>query len=210
MTNEYNILLRTARWFRRFRKRCGYGVHSPFAFAFITGVVYNDEAYYAYEPLRRDLEPSIARLGEYDTHSGLTEKDLRLLFRVTNWAEPTTILLQGASDATASYIRAARTSAAEFTSLPLPSQPPLPSVLVYCDSPAFIEGLLQEATSLCSDADGELTIIVRGIHSTPEHQARWEHLKASPLCVMSFDLGRFGIIIKRPKINPQHYVANYF
>ena len=38
-------------WLRRFRHRCGYGVHSPFAFQLIRGVVYERGEFYAYRPL---------------------------------------------------------------------------------------------------------------------------------------------------------------
>ena len=39
--------LRPLRWLLRFRKRCGYGIHSPFAFQFVTGVIYEKGAYFA-------------------------------------------------------------------------------------------------------------------------------------------------------------------
>ena len=47
-------------WLYRFRHRCGYGVHSPFAFNLITHVIYESTAYYKYEELARaqkQLEP---------------------------------------------------------------------------------------------------------------------------------------------------------
>ena len=36
-------------WLYRFRHRCGYGVHSPFAFNLITHVIYESTPYYKYE-----------------------------------------------------------------------------------------------------------------------------------------------------------------
>ena len=42
-------------WLKRFRHRRGYGVHSPFAFAFLTDVVYERNAYYAYHELDASL-----------------------------------------------------------------------------------------------------------------------------------------------------------
>lgn len=213
MTNEYNIFLRLARWVRRFRKRRGYGVHSPFAFDFITGVVYNANAYYAYERLRKPLVASIARLDEYDPESGLTAKDLRLLFRLTNWAEPTTITLLGASPTLEAYIRAARPSAVVVSApaaSPAPATPPAPSasssthLFIYSDSADRLP-VGRELT-----AASVVTIVVRGIHIDAAASAQWEQLKHSPLCTVSFDLGRFGIIVKVPKINPQHYIVNYF
>ena len=38
-------------WLSRFRHRCGYGVHSPFAFSLITQVIYESTPYYKYKDL---------------------------------------------------------------------------------------------------------------------------------------------------------------
>lgn len=38
-------------WLYRFRHRCGYGVHSPFAFNLITHVIYETTPYYKYREL---------------------------------------------------------------------------------------------------------------------------------------------------------------
>ena len=42
-------------WLMRVRNRRGYGIHSPFAFGFVTGVVYEDGAYYGYEVIEGGL-----------------------------------------------------------------------------------------------------------------------------------------------------------
>ena len=50
-----NLLLCIKRpfiWLSRFRHRCGYGVHSPFAFSLITDVIYEKMPYYAYSSLK--------------------------------------------------------------------------------------------------------------------------------------------------------------
>ena len=41
-------------WLARFRHRCGYGVHSPFAFHLITGVIYEKTPYYKYAALQEE------------------------------------------------------------------------------------------------------------------------------------------------------------
>lgn len=219
MNHEYHIIPRTLRWLRRIRHRCGYGVHSPLAFTFITDVVYNQATYYAYATLRRPLTPSITRLDEYDTLSGLTDKDLRLIFRLTNYQEPTHIFITCAHDAQPSptllsYIRAARPSA-RIIPQPSPSAPsPSPfdlspssgdaqqSPLIYLDSP---EALPHDFT-----LPAGAMLIIRGIHRSTQARAAWEHLKAAQGVTLTFDLGRFGIALNRPKINRQDYIVNYF
>ena len=52
-----NLLLCIKRpfiWLSRFRYRCGYGVHSPFAFSLITDVIYEKMPYYAYSSLKKN------------------------------------------------------------------------------------------------------------------------------------------------------------
>ena len=209
--NEYNFFLRVMRWLRRFRKRCGYGVHSPFAFDFITGVVYSNDIYYAYARLRQPLVASIARLDEYDPISGLTAKDLRLLFRIANWAEPARLHLYGASPTVEAYIQAARPTAACHPSAAGPT-------LIYLDSTDYIDNAANAAGIGSKDrsaGDGPYigpgdTLIVRGIHADNAARQRWEQLKASEGSPVSFDLGRFGVIVSRAKINRQDYIVNYF
>lgn len=210
MSHEYHIIPRTLRWLRRIRHRCGYGVHSPLAFNFITDVIYNQSPYYAYATLRQPLVPSISRLDEYDTHSGLTDRDLRLIFRLTNYQEPTHIYIIGAHEDTPSptlisYLRAARPSAAITTGACTSEAPTAARSAVdlhYADTP----DALHPDFTLTTGA----MLIVRGIHRTAQSRARWEQLKAHPSVTLTFDLGRFGIALNRPKINRQDYIVNYF
>ena len=205
--HEYNILRRVWRWLRQIRHRCGYGVHSPLAFQFITDVVYNSAAYYAYATLRQPLEPSITRCDEYDPASGLAAKDLRLLFRLANYQQPTTFVLQGASAIIESYLRAARRAARIE---PLRPEAPLHSeatVMVYLDScrPSDCEAALQQ---LAAATEG--MIVVRGIHNDASARQCWHALQQHPAVTLTFDLGRLGVILRRDKINRQHYIVNYF
>lgn len=206
MSHEYHLLPRIARWIRRFRKRQGYGVHSPLAFQFITDVVYNAEPYYAYQQLRQPLAASASRLDEYDPVSGLTAKDLRLLFRLANYQEAATILTLGASPVTEAYLHAARTSAAIVHQLPAAPARPL---LVYCERPQLLADLIAEAGTTPPALEGTL-IVLRAIHRDAASRTLWHQLGQHPSVTLTFDLGRFGIALNRPKINRQDYVVNYF
>ena len=121
MSSEYSPLRRFSRWLTRWRHRCGYGVHSPWAFSWITEVIYNDFAYYAYAPLhRRRLLPA----ADPEALAGaLNEKDDRLLFRLANAAEALEIALVGAvAPREKAYLAAARTGArlTAYDALPSP------------------------------------------------------------------------------------------
>ena len=61
-----NLLLCLKRpfiWLSRFRYRCGYGVHSPFAFSLITDVIYEKMPYYAYDSLEKEQKKIVEERG---------------------------------------------------------------------------------------------------------------------------------------------------
>ena len=68
---------------RRVPNRRGYGIHSPFAFGFVTGVI---GEFYAYDELRK-----MRRDGSHT----LREKDERLLLRIANFQHPQSGTLLG-------------------------------------------------------------------------------------------------------------------
>ena len=78
-------LLRGWNWCRRFRKRCGYGVHSPADFFFITFVIYEKLPFYAYSPLHH-LRRLVAHL------PGHREKVDKLFFRLVNFIRPQIVM----------------------------------------------------------------------------------------------------------------------
>lgn len=75
-------------WIARFRHRCGYGVHSPFAFSLITDVIYERRPYYAYRVLDEKYRV-LSRKWEWAMKD---TKVNRLLFRLVNRFQPEIIL----------------------------------------------------------------------------------------------------------------------
>ena len=90
-------------WCRRFRHRCGYGVHSPSDFFLITSVIYEEQPYYAYRMLKS------ASSSKFMPH--YREKVNRLLFRLVNYFCPSTLIEVGEGNGDAiRYMRSARSS----------------------------------------------------------------------------------------------------
>ena len=80
-----NICLRLWNWCKRFRNRCGYGVHSPSDFFLITFVIYERLPYYAYARLHK-MRKEMECLPHY------REKVDKLLFRLANYLRPSLLL----------------------------------------------------------------------------------------------------------------------
>ena len=105
-THRLTLLLkRPFIWLRRFRHRRGYGVHSPFAFDFITDVVYEQSAYYQYKELRAHEKRLKQEKGTDWLYEPLKLK--RLLFRLVNYAQPATVVDAGRLSASSLYLKAA-------------------------------------------------------------------------------------------------------
>lgn len=64
----------------------GYGIHSPFAFAFITGVIYADDTYYAFSDI-----PSVLERNALEEALTVNENN-RLSFRVVRFFKPRSVL----------------------------------------------------------------------------------------------------------------------
>ena len=130
-------------WLYRFRHRCGYGVHSPFAFNLITHVIYESTAYYKYEELARaqkQLEPEKDKHWKYES-----KKVKRLLFRLVNYNQPETIIDAGTLAASALYLKAGKegadyTSASDLSELFLESGAPVDFLYLHdYRRPGFVE-----------------------------------------------------------------------
>ena len=85
---------------RRIRHRNGYGVHSPFAYGFIKGVVYEHARYYAYKNLKKRRRKR--RHGE----RGLSARADKLMFRMPARAHEFVYAAPGTDFLTAFHITA--------------------------------------------------------------------------------------------------------
>lgn len=193
-------LFRPFRWLRRIRKRCGYNIHSPFAFNFVTGVIYEAGTFYAYANLEsREVNiPQRARV-----------KDDRLVFRVVNFAEPRSIAAFGPDTAafrhTCDYIRAARNCPIYIYNEEVKGWGEVPDFL-YADSDDWqhhVEKLLPHTH------DGT-ALLIKGIYRSKASREAWKQLIARPEVRVSFDLYDFGICFFEQRLNKENFTINYY
>ncbi len=103
-------------WLLRFRHRKGYGVHSPFAFNLITGVIYEKAQYYDYEYLSDLIENTSQKHSSSWNRYLESPKIYEFIFRLTNYAHPQTILEIGTSvGASSVYLSCCRKKARFIT-----------------------------------------------------------------------------------------------
>lgn len=194
----------------RFRHRCGYGVHSPFAFYLITGVIYETAPYYKYASLLEGEKRQATQHPRSWREEPLRVK--RLLFRLVNYARPETIVDAGPLSASGLYLKAGRegavyTAAAELDELFLEAGVPVDFLYLHdWRRPDFVE----EVFRLCvGRARGCSVFVIEGIRYTSAMRRLWDAMRQDERCGITFDLYDLGIIFfDRTKIK-QHYLVNF-
>lgn len=170
-------------WLLRFRCRKGYGIHSPFAFSFVTEVLYCNEEYYAYRQLDRGL---------HWWQKG-RERDVRhLAFRLANYRRPRTLYCPGLDTALSEACRYGSTGV---------------RMLHYSETGAadmiFVPG---GDETVFSRIDEGTMVVVENIRSCRDF---WERIKADGHITVTFDLYDIGIAFARKALNRQHYIINW-
>ncbi|MDR0895049.1 MAG: hypothetical protein LBN06_07100 [Prevotellaceae bacterium] len=190
----------------RIRYRCGYGVHSPFAFSLITHVIYEHTPYYKYEELakmQRRLAPQKDRYWKYESR-----KVKQLLFRLVNYAQPATIVDAGTLSASACYLKAAKenadyTATRDLSELFLEAGSPVDFLYVHdYRNPTLVEDIV----NLCVARSTERSLfVVEGIGYTPQMRALWQKLLQDDRVGMTFNLYDLGILCFDKRKMKQEY-----
>lgn len=177
-------------WLLRFRKRRGYGVHSPFAYSFVRGVVLEQTPYYAYQRLS-ELHPWWVRWGSFYPLSCR-----RLLFRLANFAHPGTIRLVGNRPTERVYLTESVPSArwvergvADF-------------VFVAAEHVA-------EAADIAATLPSHAMMVIEGIHRNKDARMVWHDIQSAPHTGITFDLYTYGVVFFDLSRHKQHYKVNF-
>lgn len=197
-------------WFLRFRHRCGYGVHSPFAFNLITGVIYEEYPYYSYEELI-EKQKELA-LQENKHWSAESNKVKQLLFRLVNYAQPSVIIDAGTVAASSLYLKAAKPSA-DYTAAPELSELFLEKGafvdFLYLHDyrhPDFVEGVFDVCASRVNIKS---MLVVEGIHYSKKMRKLWKRMCQDERTGISFDLYDLGILFFDKTKIKQAYIVNF-
>lgn len=197
-------------WLFRFRHRCGYGVHSPFAFNLITHVIYQRTPYYKYKEL---LEAEKKMVWEKDKQWRREPKRVKkLLFRLVNDSQPRTIVDVGTLGASALYLQAGKegadyTAASELNELFLETGIPVDFLYLHdYKRPEFVE----EVFRICAARTTERTLfVIEGIRYTSAMKALWKVLQQDERVGITFDLYDLGLLYFDTSKQKQDYLVNF-
>lgn len=223
-----NILLRSWNWCRRFRNRCGYGVHSPSDFFLITFVIYESMPFYAYSTLR-NLRKGLEHLPHY------REKVDKLLFRLVNYLRPDLLLEIGTGSGLSTRYLAAgnlkmdvvtwsskmqeevktlfsdtphisyREGKADDASL-IMEQAPTSGVMVHIAHTPYYREIFE---SLVSQAGKKTCFIIGSPYADKAKKKWWKEIIADERTGVTFDLYDIGIVFFDKKRVKEHRVVNF-
>ena len=198
-------------WCRRFRHRCGYGVHSPSDFFLITSVIYEKLPYYAYDRLRASAGSK--SLPHY------REKVNRLLFRLVNYYRPSVLVEVGKGNGNAfRYMQAARTSM-EAISLEgkdwSETSRQLERGLAETNRIDFLHiahtPYYKEVFEMLLPHLHEHSVVIIGdIYTSKEREAWWKELTDDERVRLTFDLYDIGLMFFDKKRYKQNFIVNFF
>ena len=192
----------------RFRHRCGYGVHSPFAFNLITQVIYQRTPYYKYSALL-EAESRWERQGP-TTIPNESLKVKRLLFRLVNHARPAVIVDAGTPTPASLYLQAGKTDARLISIQQMEELPPEMKETVgflylhAWNRPDFVEEIFQRCIP---HATRQSVFVISGIGYTTRMRALWKKLRCNPQVGITFDLYDMGILFFDRTMNKQDYTV---
>lgn len=195
-------------WLSRFRYRCGYGVHSPFAFSLITDVVYEKMPYYAYASLKKEQKKVVKKHGW--GRGG--QKVNRFLFRLVNKIQPATIIEVGRPTVTSLYLQSAKPSAhylfaSDLSELFLDTD--IPVDFLYLNDYRNPE-LLEQVFQVCACRVALTSVfVVHGICYSKAMKQLWKRLQEDDRVGITFDLYDVGLLFFDKTKIKQHYIVNF-
>lgn len=209
--NSLLLLKRPFIWLRRFRHRRGYGVHSPFAFDFITRVVYEHTPYYQYKELSAEQRRLVSEKG----HSWAcreSQKVKRLLFRLVNRAQPTFIVNVGPDSAAELYMKAAKKDtgylhASQLDELFLERGVPVDFLYLHdYRQPSLVRAVFD----VCADRVTERSVfVIEGVGYSPAMRQLWHDMRCDARAGITFDLYDLGVIFFDKSKIKQDYIVNF-
>lgn len=185
-----SLLTRCFVWLRHLPHRRGYGIHSPWAFSLVRGVIYERCRYYAYEGLHFIYK---------ERRRNIAERDLRLLFRLTNERQPRHAVVTGEErDVVREYLLAACPRMQIYERIG-----DCPQLDLWIDSsPAWTATF---PAALTAAHDRTLFVLAR----IDRHPEAWQSLRRLPQVRVTFDLYHLGLAYFESRLNKQDYRINY-
>lgn len=205
-----NLIKKIASYPARWRRSRGFGVHSPFAYNFITKVLREkDAAYYAYAEIAAFC-PRARRAGFNEIFAGkdMSVPEAYMLFRVLCYFNPVEIIEIGHGHEVTNIIVNRSVPKAVVKTWHATCNMKVaagcePVVLLNQITPEECDAVIKMIENL--RASGNVVLIVRHINILPDNLRVWREVKGMATAGMLFTDGYMGIYVGRDSLPLQEY-----
>lgn len=205
-----NLIKKITSYPARWRRSRGFGVHSPFAYNFITKVLREkDAAYYAYAEIAAFC-PRARRAGFNEIFAGkdMSVPEAQMLFRVLCYFNPSEIIEIGHGHEVTNIIINRSVPKAVVKTWHATRDMKVPNG---CEPVVLLNQIIPdecgEAVEMIENlrANGGVVLIVRHINILPNNRDVWREITENATSGMSFTDGYMGIYVGRDSLPRQEY-----
>ncbi len=178
-------------WLKRFRQRRGYGVHSPFAFNFITKVLFERGQYYNYD-----------KINQLPKAKAESNRVCKLLFRLVNYHQPKSILYLSSTPDISDVFCWAKSDVRINKSTSCEEADFIYIVPSELDLKEDISGVIEQIST-------NSILVIYGIGYSKQFKQYWDSFISHEKAGISFDLYDLGILFFDKEKNKQDYIVNF-
>lgn len=208
--------LHTARSFLRHQLTAwntgGEGIHSPSLFYLVRMIIYDDNAYYAFDEIERHRA---ALQRNHPDVRQVSVKTGRLLFRLVNYLsqtqqEPLTIVEAGHAPGMSTWYLSTPTERNIVVCCEKPEDDcPKRVDLVYVAGEPTCEAMLRDCRRLLPRMTNHSILVISGIHRTKESEQVWQAIQAEKQVTSTLDLYSVGIVLFNKHYIRKHYKLRF-
>lgn len=198
----------------RYHKSGGYGIHSPFAFAFVREVLCERSSYYAYGEIETFAHDTIGsrRFRPFSRERGnVPMKEAKMLFRIANYFQPERVLVVGE----ASLIKHAislvnskmevETCAADAAIAELRDGDNASNFVVVNEVPASMDAATLASGLMAITRHDEAVVVLRGLDHDKVVSDTLEQMRALMQYGMIFTNHKTAVIVLNSKLPRQDF-----
>jgi hypothetical protein len=197
-------LLRLFRLFRHYYlSRSKYDIHSPFVYKLYSEVL-KDKADYA------EYHSSI--YGTVEGNILLSGKDCRLLFRLSRYFKPKTMLIFGTNETAGLSSLVSGFPGSDITYVyesqsQIDDSSVFDMVLFSCD---LHECVLKDYFSrIIQHIHNDSVLIFCNMHGSKEMHEMWNEIKSHPSVTLTIDLFNLGLIFSKEELTKEEFILRY-
>lgn len=191
----------------------GHGIHSPFAFSFVSNVVYNPYRYYFFDhPPKTERKYSAERLS-----SGLEQKIGRLLFRIVESFKLKNVVVVGKQHPSLSAYCIAPNSKIKFYYCTtkecmidlIKNKLSTQSYLLLLDDKKTFQEWNELFHLLIPLLNETIIVAIPRIKEDKEKMLLWKSLCADPSIRVTFDLYDIGVLFPKKNLHKKNYIISF-